>query len=643
MKTKKIAKTKYESSDSVPTVRRRGLFFGTVLMGIMVAVATLPERVFSAPAAATFRADRILVKPKEGIPLTLLTNLNTYLGSRILHTFPHIGNLQVINLPKFVNVSNAIAFFQRSGLVKYAEPDYYVSVLNMPDDFYFQQGNQWNLINVGQFGGTPGADIDATNAWDIQTSASNVIVAVVDTGIRYTHEDLAPNLWHNPQENTDGYTNDLYGINLVDNGRGNGDPWDDYGHGSHVAGIIGAAGNNGVGIAGICWNVQLMALKFIDTNGNGTISDAITCMDFARSHGAKIVNASWGSPDFRSVALYDAINSLRDAGILFVAAAGNSGENNDGPNALFPASYSTSLDNVIAVAGTDWHDNMPSWSNYGQNSVQLAAPADPIFSCWNGSDSDYEYDAGSSMAAAHVSGACALVWGEYPNLTALQVMKHVLDGVDLVPGLANKCETGGRLNLFKALMPLPVPQPPPATNVWVDDSLPGGAESTSTVVTNYDANGNVEWIEEPWNWVANNPMPFSGAAADQSASFTGIHRQSFAYATNTLPIYSGDNLFAYVYLDPNDPPNEIMIEWNDGCWEHRAFWGENDIPWGQYGTSDRLDMGDLPPAGQWVRLEVPASALKLEGAALQGMSFMLYGGRATWDYAGRSAAGYPPP
>ena len=158
-------------------------------------------------------------------------------------------------------------------------------------------------------------------------------------------------------------------------------------------------------------------------------------------------------------------------------------------------------------------------------------------------------------------------------------------------------------------------------------------------MTNYDANGNVEWIEEPWNWVANNPTPVSGATADQSASFTGIHRQSFEYATNTLTIYSGDNLFAYVYLDPNDPPNEIMIEWDDGCWEHRAFWGEDDIPWGQYGTSDRLDMGDLPPAGQWVRLEVPASALRLEGATLKGMSLMLYNGTAAWDAAGRLSAG----
>lgn len=618
------------------TGRWNGPWLRILVCGILICAALLSESASAAPGAAPFRRDRILIKPKEGIPLQRLTNLNTHLGSRILRTFPHIGNLQIVKLPGFVNVSNAIAFFQRSGLVEYAEPDYYVHPLAEPDDQFFVY--QWSLENTGQYGATPGCDIDATNAWDIQSSASNVIVAVVDTGIRYTHEDLAPNLWHNPQENTDGYTNDLYGINLVDNGRGNGDPWDDYGHGSHVAGIIGAAGNNGVGIAGICWNVQLMALKFIDTNGNGTISDAITCLDFARSHGAKVVNASWGSPGFQSVALYDAINSLRDAGILFVTAAGNSGENNDGPNALFPATYSASLDNVIAVAGTDWHDNMPSWSNYGQNSVQLAAPADPVFSCWNGSDHDYEYDAGSSMAAAHVSGACALVWGEYPNLTALQVKDRVLGGVDVLTNLVGLVGTGGRLDLYKAVAPPPNPlAPPPVTTVWWDDSLPAGAEAVTTDVTNYDSNGNVEWIDTPWNWVTNYPAFDSSPVAAQMELRPGVQRLSFQYASNTLPVYPGDTLFAYAYLDPTNPPDEIMVEWNDGCWEHRAFWGNDDIAWGEYGTSDRLDMGALPPTGQWVKLAVPASALKLEGASLTGMSFLLSNGDAAVDYAGRTS------
>jgi hypothetical protein len=243
------------------------------------------------------------------------------------------------------------------------------------------------------------------------------------------------------------------------------------------------------------------------------------------------------------------------------------------------------------------------------------------------------------MAAPHVAGACALIWAQYPNLTAIQVMNRVLGGVDALPGLTGRCGTGGRLNLLKGLtLPLVSSAPPPGTNVWVDDSLPQGSSFTTVVVTNYDTAGNVEWLEQPWNWVAGDPAPFSGTAADQSEILAGIHRQSFAGATDTLTVYPGDILFAWVYLDPTNPPREIMIEWNDGCWEHRAFWGENLIQWGEYGTSDRLNMGALPPTGEWARIEVPASALRLEGATLKGMSFMLYDGTAAWDYAGRRSA-----
>ena len=623
-------KTRIKTSSSVRGLRKvreqlQYFFTSMVLMGIAFVITATPERILAVPPPATFRADRILIKPKEGVSLSLLTNLNTRLGSRILQRFPRIGNLHVISLPRFVSVSNAIAFFQRSGLVKYAEPDYIMNVTALPDDFHFQNGDQWNLMNLGQYGGTPGADINAPAGWDYQTSASNIIVAVIDTGIRYTHEDLAPNLCQNPQQNLDGYTIDLYGINLVNNGHGSGDPWDDYGHGTHVAGIIGAAGNNGVGIAGVCWNVQLMALKFIGSDGNGSISDAITCIDYARSHGAKIINASWGSYDFTSTALRDSINSIRDAGIIFVAAAGNNGNNNDG-NSLFPASYE--YDNVISVAATGRNDDLASWSNYGRNTVHIGAPGDPVFSCWNGSDSDYQNYQGTSMAAPRSRAHAALVWAHFPNLTALQVIRQVLDAADPLPGLANLCVTGGRLDLGNALMQRPAQTPPPVS-VWVDDALPDGS------VTN-DAGGD-SWTAEPWNWVTNNPAPFSGAAAHQSALAPGIHEHLFQYATSTLEVFPGDTLFVYVYLDPANPPREIMVEWNDGCWEHRAFWGENDIPWGEYGTSDRLDMGRLPQPGEWVKLAVPASALKLEGATLTGMSFMLYDGRATWDYAGRAS------
>jgi len=262
-----------------------------------------------------YRSDRILVKPMPGVDLS---GLHLTLGTSLLQSFPAMGNLQILRLPTGTTVSAAISAYLQSGLVVYAEPDYTVHALLTPNDFRYNDGTLWGLHNTGLYGGIPGADIDAPDAWDIQHTASSVIVAVVDTGVRYTHEDLAANMWVNPADGS-------HGLNLVTNGLAANDPNDDNGHGTHVAGTIGAVGNNTVGIVGVAWSAQIMGCKFLDKVGNGTISDAITCFDFARSHGAKVINASWGSPAFTSQALHDAIGSLRQSGIVFVAAAGERG------------------------------------------------------------------------------------------------------------------------------------------------------------------------------------------------------------------------------------------------------------------------------------------------------------------------------
>jgi ubiquitin len=159
-------------------------------------------------------------------------------------------------------------------------------------------------------------------------------------------------------------------------------------------------------------------------------------------------------------------------------------------------------------------------------------------------------------------------------------------------------------------------------SVWVDDSTPAGATLSS--------DGG-----DAWNWISANPAPFSGTRAHQSALVAGEHQHYFYNATGTLPVAVGDTLFAYVYLDPTNPPSEVMLQWNDGTWEHRAYWGANLIPWGTDGTVSRRSMGALPAAGQWVKLAVPAAQVGLEGRTLNGMAYTLYGGRATWDYAGK--------
>ena len=271
--------------------------------------------------------------------------------------------------------------------------------------------------------------------------------------MRYTHEDLADNMWVNPDEipgnglddDGDGYVDDVHGINVIAN---TGDPNDDHGHGTHVSGTVGGVGNNSVGVVGVAWKVQIMACKFLDASGSGFISDAVKCIDYARSKGAKVINASWGSTSFTSQALHDAIDNLRQAGIIFVAAAGNSAQDN-GVNPIYPASYD--LDNIISVAATTRNDDLAVFSNYGATTVDLGAPGDPIFSCWNGSDSDYRYFQGTSMAAPHVTGTCALLMAHYPNDNYQQIINRILSNVDPLPSLEGKCVSGGRLNLQKAL------------------------------------------------------------------------------------------------------------------------------------------------------------------------------------------------
>src|SRR5439155_453265 len=254
---------------------------------------------------------------------------------------------------------------------------------------------------------------------------------------------------------------------------------DDHGHGTHVSGTIGAIGNNNVGVVGVAWKVQIMACKFLDSTGNGFISDAVKCIDYARSKGARVINASWGTTTFTSQALRDAIDSARQAGIIWVAACGNSSEDN-AVDPIYPASYD--LDNIISVAATTRTDDLAFFSNYGATTVDLGAPGAAIFSCWNGSDSDYRYYDGTSMAAPHVTGTCALLMAHFPNDNYQQIINRILSNVDPLPSLAGKCRSGGRLNLLKALggSTPPPPQKPTITVVATDANAAEQGADTGT-------------------------------------------------------------------------------------------------------------------------------------------------------------------
>lgn len=381
---------------------------------------------------------RILVVPRNEDCLPALRQDYVARGREVLRTFPRLGGLQIVGLADNETVSEALAACQTNGCIAWAEPDYAVTAAAvLPSDAYFQNGTQWWLNNYGQNGGVPDADLDAPEAWDVLHTASNVVVAIVDSGVRPTHEDLAENLWHNPMDGTPG-------LNAL---TGQHDPWDENGHGTHLAGIIGAVTDNARGIAGVAWRTRLMACKFLDSTGNGYNSDAIACIEFARSNGAHIINLSWGGSDF-SAAVSNALWAAQTDGILVVAAAGNNAANMD-LVPYYPASIA--LDNIVAVGASTRTDERWGFSNYGATNVDLFAPGASVYSTAQSGDAVYESRNGSSMAAACVAGSLALMRQQWPESSPGELIARLMMAVDPKPAFAGKCVTGGRLNLRRAL------------------------------------------------------------------------------------------------------------------------------------------------------------------------------------------------
>jgi len=374
-----------------------------------------------------YREDQILIKPRPGVSQFALAGFHSSRGGEVLNSFPRMGNIQIVRLPKGENVESFVLEYQQSGLVEFAEPDYIGHVAVAPNDPRYADHTLWGLDTIS-----------APAGWDVLNSASNIVVAVLDTGVRYTHEDLAANMWLNPND-------DSRGFNAL---TGTSDPSDDSGHGTLVAGVLGAVGNNAKGVVGVAWRVQIMACKSFDNLGNGTVSAVIASLDYARTNGAKIINASWGFTN--SLALSNAVYGLRDAGIIVVAASGNSSTDID-QYPTYPASYH--FDNVVSVAYTTRTDALAAASNYGATNVHLAAPGEQIYSTFAATDNFYFTQTGSSFAAPYVTGAFALMLAKYGGETYQQVISRVLNATDPLPSLAGKCVTGGRLNLRNALSP----------------------------------------------------------------------------------------------------------------------------------------------------------------------------------------------
>ena len=343
----------------------------------------------------------------------------------------------------------------------FVEPNFVFQIEKTPNDPFVP--HEYALNNTGS---TPlgaskaDADMDAVEAWDITTGSAGVVVGVVDSGVDYTHPDLAPNMWRNPFEvpgndrddDNNGYVDDVHGIDAAAN---TGNPMDENGHGTHVAGTIAAAGNNALGVAGVSWDSKVMALKFLTADGSGSTADAIECLNYAvsmRNKGVNIrlTNNSWGGGGFET-ALHDAIARTNSAGMLFVAAAGNGGDDGVGDNndtyGSFPSNHD--LPNVVAVAATDRFDALAGFSNYGARTVDLAAPGVDIASTYF--DAGYVFMSGTSMATPNVSGVAALAWSHKPGATVSEVRTALLSGVDKVDTLSGKVLTGGRVNALNTL------------------------------------------------------------------------------------------------------------------------------------------------------------------------------------------------
>lgn len=404
--------------------------------------------------------NEVIVKFQEQRSVNIKTVLAKF-NAQIDRTFKSSGAV-LIKFPMYqINkfrdsreaLSRLVTKIDQIAPIEYAEANTIVYANVIPNDEKFSE--LYGLYNTTN----PGADINATKAWDITIGSKSVLVAVIDTGIDYNHPDIADNYWYNSGEigfdangndkktngiddDNNGFVDDYKGWDFANNDN---DPFDDYGHGTHCAGTIGAVGNNGIGVVGVNWNVSLVALKFLSANGSGTTADAISSIEYATSIGANLSSNSWGGGGY-SPTMYAAISEAMKNNILFIAAAGNDSVNNDSVD-HYPSSYN--LANVIAVAATDSQDNLAYFSNYGFNSVHLGAPGVQILSTIPGGD--YAKYSGTSMATPHVSGAAALILSKYPNLNFIQVKHRLLYGVDKIQALINKTITSGRLNIFNSL------------------------------------------------------------------------------------------------------------------------------------------------------------------------------------------------
>jgi thermitase len=396
----------------------------------------------AAPSIAPDPAVRLMVGFAPGIVEATAQAALRSVGARQVESFPD-GSIVVV-LNSAANATTALKQLEANPAVRYAEVDGTVHAAAVyPNDPLFP--DLWGLNQPNNI------DIDAPEAWSVTTGTTSTIVAVLDTGIDLNNPEFMYHLWVNPNggSGADGYVGDVFGWNFVSN---NGYVQDDNGHGSHVSGILAAAGNNNYGVVGVDWNALIMPVKILDSTGSGTTDEAVSGIYFAVDHGARVINASWGGGPY-SQAMANAIAFANAHGVVFVTAAGNNGTNNDRVPS-YPADYQ--LPNEIAVAAIDQYGNLASFSNYGPTTVALGAPGVNILSTVPGG---FAYYSGTSMATPYVAGTVALLEGIHPEFSAVQLVQRILATTKPLPSLIGRTITGGIVDAAAAINPATLPPP----------------------------------------------------------------------------------------------------------------------------------------------------------------------------------------
>jgi subtilisin family serine protease len=398
------------------------------------------------------------VKFRAGVSEGAINDIAARFNDRVQDEIEAVPGLTVIDDPDNADPPGIAAQYQALGEVEYAEPNYEISLEQTGNTSLTRVPEprleaQWALRNDGRSGGKKAADIDAVAAWATTKGSGEIVIAMLDSGVEYTHADLVNNIWTRPanikpyQDQDLGTVDDVHGYNAIGN---DGDPLDDNGNGTNCAGVTGGACEKIIGICGVSPKTKIMALRFINAGGFGSVADAIEAINYAidRKHAGvniRIFNVSWELAE-HSRALEDAVRKAYEAGILLIAASGSSNTDID-KAPRYPAAYD--IGNVVSVAATDRSDALVSFSNYGVKSVHLAAPGKDILTTALGND--YELRSGTAMAAAIVSGVAALALSAHPNLSVDQLRSLLLESVDHLPELRGRVSTGGRISAAKAV------------------------------------------------------------------------------------------------------------------------------------------------------------------------------------------------